>query len=419
MIKTITNIKIYYLFWLIFLSFVLRLIAVYFYSDTNLQSQNVNEWNILLENLIKYKSYSLYTYNGTPIPSVYMPPVYPFFLYTIQFVTSFEGSNLLNTIIFIQIILSTYSIFLFYQINLHFFSKKISLISSSIFSVIPLNLYACGQISSINLQIALSLLFLKFLFSSTDKEKIIDIIFLSIISAILILTRGEFILIFFIIIFFGLICKKIKIKNFTLIILVVLLVVSPYATRNYIHFNQIFLVKSLGFNLWKGNNQLARVEGYENISNKNFDKLRSEIDRLEKNKYYEISRDDVFLEEAKKNLNEDISKYIKLFFKKIFSFYFIDFNSTYPKYYNFLNILPSIFFAIFSLPGIFLFLKKKNIKHNYILLYLFLNLAIFSIFFILPRYKLIILPIQIIISTQFILDFIKKIAGDDKKFNIE
>ena len=201
--------------------------------------------------------------------------------------------------------------------------------------------------------------------------------------------------------------------------MVVLLVVSPYAIRNYIHFNQIFLVKSLGFNLWKGNNQLTRVEGYENITNKNFYKLRSEIDRLEKNKYYEISRDDVFLEEAKKNLNEDISKYIKLFFKKIFSFYFIDFNSTYPKYYNFLNILPAIFFAIFSLPGIFIFLKKKNIKHNYILLYLFLNLAIFSIFFILPRYKLIILPIQIIISTQFILDFIKKIAGEDKKFNIE
>ena len=419
MIKAITNIKIHYLFWLVFLSFALRLVAVYFYSDTNLQSQNVNEWNILLENLIKYKSYSLYTYNNIPIPSVYMPPVYPFFLYTIQFVTSFEGSNLLNTIIFIQIILSTYSVFLFYQINLHLFPKKISLISSAIFSIIPLNLYACGQISSINLQIALSLLFLKFLFSSTDKEKIINIIFLSIISAILILTRGEFVLIFFIIILFGLICKKIKLKNFTLIILIVLLVVSPYAIRNYIHFNQFFLVKSLGFNLWKGNNQLARVEGYENLSNKNFDKLRTEINKLEKNKYYEINRDDVFLKEAKKNLNEDMFKYIKLFFKKIFSFYFIDFNSTYPQYYNFLNIFPAIFFSIFSLPGIFLFLKKKNIKNNYILLYLFLNLAIFSLFFVLPRYKLIILPIQIIISTQFIMQFIKKIVGNDKKLNIE
>ena len=48
------NIKIYFLPWLIVLSFLLRLIAVYFYRDTDLYSSSVNEWNILLENLIKY-----------------------------------------------------------------------------------------------------------------------------------------------------------------------------------------------------------------------------------------------------------------------------------------------------------------------------------------------------------------------------
>ena len=419
MTKTDTNIKIYYLYWLILFSFLLRLATVYYYGDTNLQSQNVNEWNILLENLIKYKSYSLYIFNETPIPSVYMPPVYPFFLYIIQVITSFEDSNLLNTIIFIQIILSTYSVYLFYQINQNFFSKKISLMNSIIFSIIPLNLYACGQISSINIQIVLSLLFLKFLLSLIDKERQIHIIFLSIISGFLILTRGEFILIFFIIILFGLINKKIKLKNLVLIILFVSLIISPYAIRNYMHFNQIFLVKSLGFNLWKGNNQLSRVEGYENLSNKNFDKLRSEINELEKNKYYEINRDNIFLEATKKNLNVDIFKYIKLFLKKIFSFYFIDFDSTYPRYYNFLNIFPTVFFSVLSFPGLFLFLKKKNIKYNYILLYLFLNLTIFSVFFILPRYKLIILPMQIIISTHFIIYFLKKVIGDKKKFNMK
>ena len=55
MIKENTSIKIYFLPWLIVLSFLLRLIAVYFYRDTDLYSSNVNEWNILLENLIKYK----------------------------------------------------------------------------------------------------------------------------------------------------------------------------------------------------------------------------------------------------------------------------------------------------------------------------------------------------------------------------
>ena len=57
------NIKIYFLPWLIVLSFLLRLIAVYFYRDTDLYSSNVNEWNILLENLIKYKSLTFYSFN--------------------------------------------------------------------------------------------------------------------------------------------------------------------------------------------------------------------------------------------------------------------------------------------------------------------------------------------------------------------
>ena len=89
------------------LSFLLRLIVVYFYRDIDLQSVNVNEWNILLENLIKYKSYSFYIFENQPIPSVFMPPIYPFFLYLIKVTTSFEEVNLLYAIIFIQIKLST------------------------------------------------------------------------------------------------------------------------------------------------------------------------------------------------------------------------------------------------------------------------------------------------------------------------
>ena len=263
MIKEKTNIKIYFLSWLIALSFLLRLVIVYFYRDVDLYSLNVNEWNILLQNLIKYESYSFYIFDNQLIPSVYMPPIYPFFLYLIKVLTSFEEANLLYTIIFIQIVLSTYSVYLFYQLNQNFFSNKLSLINSIIFSIIPLNVYVCGQISSVNLQIIFSLLFLKFLLLLMDKEKISNIIFFSIVSGLLILTRGEFILIFIIIILFSIFNKKIKLINLTKIILIVSLVISPYVIRNYVHFNQILLVKSLGFNLWKGNNELSLVQGYE------------------------------------------------------------------------------------------------------------------------------------------------------------
>ena len=90
MIKENTNIKIYFLLWLIVLSFLSRLVAAYFLREVDLNSSNVNEWNILLQNLIKYKSYSLYTINNQPIPSVYIPPIYPFFLYLLIIVKILE-----------------------------------------------------------------------------------------------------------------------------------------------------------------------------------------------------------------------------------------------------------------------------------------------------------------------------------------
>ena len=113
------NIKIYFLPWLIVFSFILRLATVYFVSDIDIE----NEWGSLLGNLVKYKSYSYHTFNGQLIPSVLLPPLYPFFLYLVKVITAFEGTSLLYSIIFIQIILSTYSVYLFYQINQTFFFR--------------------------------------------------------------------------------------------------------------------------------------------------------------------------------------------------------------------------------------------------------------------------------------------------------
>jgi len=138
MTKEEKNKKINFLLWLIILSFASRVIATYFFRDLDLYSENANEWNILLQNLIQYKSYSLYIFNEVPIPSVYMPPGYPFFLY---FLNIFESSNLLYVIFFFQIILSTYSVYIFYQISNKFFSNNLSLVSSSIFSFFIISLF--------------------------------------------------------------------------------------------------------------------------------------------------------------------------------------------------------------------------------------------------------------------------------------
>jgi 4-amino-4-deoxy-L-arabinose transferase-like glycosyltransferase len=402
MIKKINS--THFLSLLILSSFLLRLAAVYFFRDTHID----NEWNILLKNLINYQSYSYYEFSGLLIPSVYMPPIYAVFLYLVKLITTFDGAHLVYSIIFIQVVLSTYTIYLFYELNKFFFTNNISLINSFIFSSIPLNIYACGQISSINLQMIFSLLFLKYLLLIAKKENFKNICIFSITTGLLIMTRGEFILIFFLIFIFIFLSKKIKPSSGIKIIIIITLVISPYLTRNYYHFNQIFIVKSLGYNLWKGNNELSKVEGYENLEKIEFKDLKSQVESLKKNKYYEINRDDIFLNKAINNISENPIHYIGLFFTKFFSYYFVDLNSNYPNYYNLFHIFPIILVSILSFPGLFFFSKTKKFNNKCVALYLFSNLIIFSLFFVLPRYKLIILPVQIILATYFIKFIIEK-----------
>ena len=391
---------------LIVASFLIRILTVYFIKDTHIE----HEWSHLLNNLIEHKSYSFRSFNGELVPSVLIPPLYAFFLYFIHVISFLKDSYFLYLVFFIQIVLSTYSVYLFYQINQNFFSNKFSIINSFIFSIIPLNIYICGQISSANIQLFLSLLFLKLLFTLIKNKTQKNIIFFSIVSGLLILCRGEFVIIFVFTLFFIFISKKIDIINLIKILIIVFLVISPYVIRNYIHFNQFIIVKSLGYNLWKGNNQLSKVEGYGNFQINDFKKLHDKVKSINKDKYYEINWDNIFLEEAINNIEKNPIIYLKLFFKKLFSFYFIDLESSYPNYYNFFHIFPVIILSLLALPSLIVFFRNNKFENKYLGLYFFFNLVIFSVFFILPRYKLVILPVQIILVGYTLTYLIKKIG---------
>ena len=95
-----------------------------------------------------------------------------------------------------------------------------------------------------------------------------------------------------------------------------------------------------------------------------------------------INRDNVFLEEAIENLNKNPKKYLNLFLKKFYSYFFIDMNSNYPNYYNFFHIFPIIIISLFSFPGLFIFYKINKFENKCfwnILIFEFNN--IFNIFY--------------------------------------
>ena len=131
----------------------------------------------------------------------------------------------------------------FYKINTLFFSKKLSFYSSLLYSVFPLHLYACGQISSISLQAFLLILFFYFFFQVVKKKNFSSIALFSFITGLLILLRGEFSIISILSILYLFLFFKIPIKKVLLIFLITLVTISPYLIRNYLIFGyQIIIV---------------------------------------------------------------------------------------------------------------------------------------------------------------------------------
>ena len=224
------------------------------------------------------------------------------------------------------------------------------------------------------------------------------------------LLRGEFFIFFIFSLIFYLLKSK-DYKRFFLGLLISIIVISPYLVRNYQIFEVVTITKSGGYNLLKGNNPKSLVEGKAMMGfvRDVVPEVKNELDSLKANKKYDLMFDDILLNQAIIFIQEDPSRYIYLYFKRVVSFLFIDLESTYPGYYSILHIIPKLVIAIttfFSI--IFLFRFKFNL-YSYFILYYLLNIGLFSVFFILPRYSLSLLTIQIILSLYWIKKFFPKL----------
>ena len=412
------NKETYLLIFLFLFSFLIRIPAIFIFGDTNLEM----EWKVLVSFLTDFgKLYSILPTSAIilnyPLPSqnlgdfllapnVFMPPLYAYYLYFFK-IFNFSNETYILTVLFSQSILSSLSVVIFYIINKLFFSNKISLFGTLIFSLFPIHIFACGQISSAILQTFLIVVFFYFFFKTVKKDNFFSICFLSLTSGLLMLLRGEFIAFFLLSILYMVFFFKINLKSIIIIILLTIIVISPYLIRNIILVEKITITQSVGYNLWKGNNPNSKVEGSLQIDLK----LEKQINKVPKDKYYDVNIDKVFQNEGLKNIKDNPTKYFVLYLKKFLSFIFVDIDSSYPNYYHPLHYLPILLIGITSILGIILS-NKNSYQMNFLILYFVANIALVSVFFILPRYTLGILPLQIIFSNIFFMyiknNFFKK-----------
>ncbi len=396
---------------ILLISLVIRILFSIFYSDLELK----NEWAILVHNLEVtgvlglnvniddfYASPKFASPDEIVLPSVFMPPLYAYFIFILKVFTP-DFLNYIKIIIFLQITLSLISIFLFYKILLFYFNEKFSLIFTFLFSMVPIFLYSTFQISSIILQIYLLLQYLYFVLKFHETKKTASLTFFSIVAGLLILIRGEFLLFYFITLTYFFLFYEFKPKLLLISLLISLIVISPYLQRNYSHFDSFILTKSFGYNLLKGNNPDTKVEGNPFFIEEMYNRASLKI---KPDNYYEINLDDFYKKEAFNYISKDPLRYLKYYFFKIFSFIFVDFNSTYPNYYNVFHLFPKVIVSLIATVGGIISLRKKG-TFQFLSIFYFCNILLFSIFFILPRYSLILLPVQLLLSAYFI-DYLRR-----------
>ncbi len=401
--------KIQTLFLIISLSIFVRIFAALYFADLELK----NEWAILFHN---FKMSGIYGFNvvvneyyavpkfaspgDTILPSVFMPPLYFYFILFVDTI-SFQLVDTVNLLLTIQVLLNIFSIIILYKIVSKFEYKNLPILISFIFAFFPLNIYASVQVSSVTLQIFLILSFLFYFIELIEENKFKNLFLFSFVSGFLILIRGEFILFYFFSLIYLLILNK-KIKTFIISAILTILVISPYLVRNYYNFNTLVLTKSFGYNLLKGNNPTLKAEGNPSFIEEEFDRKNLNI---KADNRYEINLDNFYKERAFDNIKSDSIQYMKFYLLKIFSFVFFDFNSSYPNYYNLFHLIPKILISLLSIFGAIFALRKKGF-FQFISIFYIINICLFSIFFILPRYSLILLPIKLLLSI-FVL---KKLA---------
>tara|TARA_X000001036_G_C20608736_1_gene778124 strand:+ start:132 stop:1382 length:1251 start_codon:yes stop_codon:yes gene_type:complete len=402
-------------FFIFCVAFFLRVIASIFFGDKVLD----HEFDVLVRNMINGHGYTYWTVlesgditnqfvdNGAYyIPSAYMPILYPLCLTLLTYIFGY-GDIHVFMVLLIQSLIGVVNCFMIRDIYNLKFPNNTSKIITWIPALFPLHIFMSSQISASTLYVflisAVILFYYKLIYEKTFKNAVI----LGSLLGFLTLARADAILLIpAITMMLFLLHKSVEYKKIITIVLLSIIIISPMSIRNYNHFGFFYpLTVSGGLNLWLGNNpdatgsRLNYVVPSKPIPKSILDK----IEQVEKNNNYESNVDNIYKEFAIDFIKENPLSTIQLSLKKVIFFWvhIFDKRIQYPQLNNFLywgpwvGLLP---FFLLSIREILSNWRKHDIEIFLITYFTF----VYSVFFILPRYRLIVLPIYIIFSFYYL-----------------
>ena len=374
------------------LSLIINLFAIYYVG--NFHSPQTWENGEIAENLLNGKGYSG-TYFGTPLqPTAIMVPSYPIILYI--FYSLFGITSL--TYILIQILqglILSFTVVLIYVIAKKLFDEQIAILAALIMALYPVYIYGVTVIHQLTFTtffiaiLILGVLKLKLKLETNANINIKTYLICGVVLGLIILTEPTILFFIPFMILWIFIQNKNKrdwkrsLKFSSCILIIALLVTSPWIIRNY-EVHDTVLIKYSGYAFWNGNSpsftETGIPCGYPIAS------YEPELIERITNQSKQIDIDSIYMAEALKYVRENPIIFIRNFVYKAYNFWWFP-NTPDIAYQT--NIYRKIIYApllFFTLIGLALSLKEWR---RFLLLYfLFISFTVgYSIFFALPRYR--------------------------------
>lgn len=391
---------------IVVLAILLRVIFVWQFVDI----KSINQWEYgeIAKNIVHNNGYSLFYFeNGSleykykegikPFPSAYMPPGYVLIILPFYFIENDWVINLL--IITLQIIGSAVIIFFLFKLSEKLFDKKVAVIATLIYAILPEFIYACVSFSpTVLFHLILVLIFYKLLIP--DKADKLDFLF-PILLVFVIYLRSEFILFVLFLLLFFTIKKQYKLVLMNIGIIIIFIL--PWSIRNSILLDSIVPVTTnFGQNLYRGNNVSDVGWWGEEI-------MVEKVKELPRDKSFEIHMNRLYLNRAINYIKDNPVRFVANGFRKQFELWVFNLSDTRAKLLIYL--IPTISIFCLFIIGIIRTFNVSKYKYFYMF---FLQATILSaIFFSLPRYqtmmKVLMLPFAAI-GMFFLFDIFKRLV---------
>lgn len=395
------------------LGIFLRIIFVWQFVDIS----SINQWEYgeIVKNIVHNNGYSLFYFENdsleykykeevNPFPSAYMPPGYVFIILPFYLI---ENDFIINLVIIsLQILCSGAVIFFLFKLCANIFNKKIALVSTLIYAILPEFIYACVSFSpTVLFHLLIVLVFYRL--QRHNKTNSLDILLPFLLAAIIYL-RSEFILFVLFLIMFYIISKQYR-QALSYIVLILFLIL-PWSIRNSIVFDTLVpMTTNFGQNLYRGNNSSDVGWWGEEI-------MIEKVKELPRDKTFEIHMNQIYLNRAINYIKGNPIRFVSNGIRKQFELWVFNLTDTRAKLLIYL--IPTISIFCLFIIGIIRTFNLSKYKYFYLF---FLQATILSaIFFSLPRYqtmmKILMLPFAVI-GMFFLVDVFKKIVFNTESKN--